>query len=432
MSLKFKRLKFLLQTFIYLFFHVLEQWEEFEEATEEVETREIGAEEGLGHPSQTSYRFKLTEILKRLHSPELVIYSEASKEFIHLLRSDSGGEVLREYVQLSPKCAELLEAWRLHLGKPGMSFILSLISVILNHSDGRSQSVALRSSLDSVARFIIENKLGDIYVELNSHESKRQSAALSLLASIVRRRMGLASEVAKRFDFKLPILSKFCGAHKKKVGKDFKPSKRLSTRRAFVDFTMSFLDVGNPRLLKWILQQRDMYYGVLRSLANDDTNTIISVLSTMRDKLLKEDSLVPPGLRSVLFGSSTLEQFSFISGNPLAGPAADIAHDVLVMVCTDPHNGLMPGSGLKGNKKRLLDFMRKLKSTEVAHHKQLLLAIAKKDASLCSSYLDEFPYHLEPRPSSSWLIYYYFSLFLLNALLSFATYLQVFCHFSCC
>ncbi|KAI0491317.1 hypothetical protein KFK09_025577 [Dendrobium nobile] len=380
-----------------------EHCEELEEVMEEAEEKgEIGAAEGFGHPIQTSYRFKLAEILKSLHSPELFIYSEASKNFIYLLRGDSGGDVLREYVQLSPKCAELLEAWRLHAGKPGMSFILSLVSVILGHSDGKSQFDSVKRSLDFFARSLIEYKLEDIYVELNSQESRRQSAALSLLTSIVRRRMGLALEVAKRFDFKLPILSKLCGVHKKKLGNDFKPNKRLSTRRAFVGFAMSFLEAGNPRLLRWILQQKEMYYGVLRGLANDDTDTIIFVLSALNDKLLKVDSLVSPALRSVLFGSATLEQLSFISGNPLAGPAANVAHDVLVIVCTNPQNGLMPGPGLKGNKKRLLDLMKKLKGTEVAHHKQLLLAIVKKEANLCSAYLNEFPYHLEPRSSSSW------------------------------
>ncbi|KAG0487244.1 hypothetical protein HPP92_009339 [Vanilla planifolia] len=86
----------------------------------------------------------------------------------------------------------------------------------------------------------------------------------------------------------------------------------------------------------------------------------------------------------------------------MAGPVADIAHDVLLMVCTDPQNGLMPGAGLKGNQKRLLDLMRKLKPNKVAHHKHLLLAIVKGRPNLCSVYMDEFPYNLEPNASTSW------------------------------
>ncbi|XP_073099472.1 uncharacterized protein [Elaeis guineensis] len=374
--------------------------QEDEESREE-ENKKVGGDLGFSFPTVASYRPKLTEILKNLHSPEVKIYSEASKEFIDLLRGVSGCEILREYVELSPKCSELADAWRLHQGKPGMSHILSLVSVILEHRDGKSPSGGISRSLDSFARLIIESKLDDIYTELSSQEPRRESAALSLLSSIVKRGMGLASEVAKIFDFKLPVLSKLSGVQKK-GGKGARHGKNRSTRRAFVRFAISFLEVGNPRLLRWIIQQREMYSGVLRGLGNDDTETVVYALSTLRDKVLSEHSLIPPGLRSVLFGSVTLEQLSYISGNSMAGPGADIAHEVLILVCTDPSNGLMPGLNLKGNEKRLLELMKKLKATEVGYHRELLLAIVNKRPYLCSAYMDDFPYNLEPRPSSLW------------------------------
>ncbi|RZS04848.1 hypothetical protein BHM03_00035247, partial [Ensete ventricosum] len=326
-----------------------------------------------------------------------------SKEFIRLLKGETGGGILREYIQLAPKCSEIMEAWRLHQGMPGMSHILSLVSVILDHPDGKSLADPIGRNLDSLARLIVETKLSDIYIELSSQDSRRQSAALNLLASVVRHSGRLASEVAKIFDFKLPVLSKLSGIQKKK-GREERHGLRGSTRRAFVGFAMSFLEIGNPRLLRWVLQQRELYSGVLRGFGSDDPETIIYVLSTLRNKVLVEDSLIPPALRSVLFGSTTLEQLSYISGNPLAGRAADIAHEVLVMVCTDPSNGLMPGLTLKGNEKRLLDLMKKLKATEVDYHRELLLAIANKRPSLSAAYMDEFPYHLEPRLSSSWSV----------------------------
>ncbi|KAG0485486.1 hypothetical protein HPP92_009565 [Vanilla planifolia] len=289
-----------------------------------------------------------------------------------------------------------------------MSFILSLFSVILGHPEGKSRPVSVRRLLDGLARSVIEDKLDDIYVELKSQDTRRQSAALFLLASIVKRGMGLASEVAKRFDFKLPVLSKLSKLFRvqkvKKAGNGCNHGRKRSSRKAFVEFAISFVEVGNPRLLRWILQQKEMFSGVLRGLANDDADTVITVLTTLHNRVLREDSLVPPGLRSVLFGSATLEQLSLISGNPMAGPVADIAHDVLLMVCTDPQNGLMPGAGLKGNQKWLLDLMRKLKPNKVAHHKHLLLAIVKGRPNLCSVYMDEFPYNLEPNASTSWLV----------------------------
>lgn len=358
-----------------------------------------------------SCKFRLIHILKNLHTSEVKIYSDASREFIELLDGESGGEVLREYVQQSPWLVELMEAWRLHREKPGMAYILSLFATALGHPGGKSRRHgSVKKCLDGVARVILEDKekMGDVYLELDIGEFRRQNAALDLLAAIVRRSGGLASEVAKSFDFKMSVLPQLAGMRKKRGGRDGGNRKKGadfgSTRRSFVGFAMSFLEIGNPRLLRWVLQQRELYSGVLRGIGDDDAETVVYVLSTLRDNVLVEESLVPPGLRSVLFGSATLEQMSLISGNLDAGEAADVAHEVLVMVCTDPKNGLMPSSNLRGNEKRLLDLMKKLKATEVVHHKNLLLAIVSKRLSLCSAYMKEFPYNIEPRPSPAWLV----------------------------
>ncbi|KAL6012007.1 hypothetical protein ACLOJK_002478 [Asimina triloba] len=368
----------------------------------------IGGEESVKVMSMVSFDVKMRELLRNICSIEVAVYSKASKEFVRLLGGDSGGELFCEYVRASPSCMELLEAWKLRQGKPGMAYILSLISVILEHPDGKYhvgdlERLTISRRLDKFARSIVETKMEDVYVELNSGVVKRQNAALLLMAAVVRRGIGLASEVAKVFDFKLPVFPKLAEVQLKKGGKRVKHS----TRAAFTVFAMSFLEVGNPRLLRWILQQKDMYYGVLRRLSGDDENTIVHVLTKLRDNVLRRESLVPVGLRSVLFGSVTLEQLSTISGIPNGGPAADMAHEVLVMACTDPCNGLMPDlklceNPLKGNPKRLLGLMKKLKATETEHHRALLLAIVHGRPLLGSAYMDEFPYVLEPRASHLW------------------------------
>lgn len=248
--------------------------------------------------------------------------------------------------------------------------------------------------------------MNDLYKELNSKEAKRQRAALFLLASIVRRSSWMAWEVAKCFDFKIPVFGKLAEWKVKKIEANKK--KHYSTRKAFVGFAISFLEVGNARLLRGVLQQKDMYSGVLRGLGNDDEDTVVYVLSTLRDKVLVPDSLVPTGLRSVLFGSVTLEQLASISGREGGGLAAELAHELLYMVCTDPSNGLMPDlkrvpSPLRGNPKRLLGLMKKLKAAEVENHRNLLLAIVKGKSSFGSAYLDKFPYNLEDPSSRNWL-----------------------------
>ncbi|XXG86023.1 hypothetical protein AAC387_Pa11g1011 [Persea americana] len=355
-----------------------------------------------------SYDAKLRELLRNLCSLELKIYSEASKEFIRIIRRGLGGEFLRHYVQASPSCMELMEVWKLQQGKAGMAHIVLLISEILDHPDGKYcmddiGRLAISRRLDKLAQLIIDKKMQDVYTELNSREAKRQRAVLLLMAAIVRRGVGLASEVTKIFDFKLAVFPKLAEIHQKKGGKKLKHS----TRPSFIKYAMAFLEVGNPRLLRWILQQRDMYFSVLRGLGSDDDATVNHVLTTLQDKVLSLDSLVPPSLRSVLFGSVTLEQLSNISGNSMGGPSAELAHEILVTVCTDPCNGLMPDlkdhmNPLRGNPKRLLELMKKLKVTEVKYHRDLLLALVSGSPSLGSAYMDEFPYILEPRASPLW------------------------------
>lgn len=357
---------------------------------------------------KASHEAKLKELLHNVNSIEFKLYSDATKEFIKLLRGESGAELLHLYVQSSSKLIELLEAWKLQQGKPGMSYILSLISAILSHPDGKYKlndrnNIGVSRVIDKFTRLLVEEKLEDIYKELNSKEGKRQNAALSLLASMVRRGAGLAYEIAKKFDFKIQGFSKL--AEYKRKNADNK--RKHSTRKAFVGFAMSFLEVGKPGLLRWVLQQKEMYSGVLRMLNNDDEETIILVLTVLRDRILTRESLIPPGLRSVLFGSVTLEQLIGISAREDCGPAAELAYNVLVVVCTDPCNGLMPDlkrrpNPLRGNPRRLLGLMKKLKATEIAYHRDLLLAIFKGRPSLGSAYMSEFPYNLEDYTSPTW------------------------------
>lgn len=359
--------------------------------------------------NKVSNEAKLKELLRNITANELKLCKDASKEFIKLLKGDSGGELLKLYVKSSSMCSEIVQAWKLRQGKSGLSYVLTLVSVILSHYEGmyRVDNVdgVVSRALDKFAKLIVDEKMEDLYKELKSKDPKRQKAVLLLLASIVRRGSGLASDVANRFDFKLPIFPKLAEYRKRERG----VKTKKVTRKAFVGFAMSFLEVGKPGLLRGVLTKREMYMGVLRGLGSDDDETVVYVLLTLRDKILKEESLVPPGLRSVLFGSVTLDQLINISGRDNGGLATELAQHVLSFVCTDPSNGLMPDimrrPPLTGNLTRLLGVLKKLRATEIEYHRVLLLAIVKGKPSFGSAYLDEFPYNLEDHASSNWLVF---------------------------
>ncbi|KAL3649706.1 hypothetical protein CASFOL_006109 [Castilleja foliolosa] len=360
-----------------------------------------------------NHEAKLKELLRNLASAESQLVSESSKEFIKILKSDSGPEFLHAYLQTSSKLVEISQSWETRKGTPGFLHILNLVTAILRHGkdnnvvdNGGAHTIA--RDLDKFASSLVKEKMGDLYKELKSKDSKRQNAVLLLLAAVVRLNSHLSWEVAKTFDFKLAGFSKLAEVRlRAKQSTEGKRKSSYSTRKAFVGFAMSFLETGSPRLLRGVLQQREMYSGVLRGLGDDDEETVVYILSILRDRVLVPESLVPPGLRSVLFGSVTLEQLATISGRHDFGDAAKLAHTVLFMVCTNPANGLMPDldrkpSPLRGNLTRLLGLMKKLKATLVEFHKRLLLANVKGRPLFGSAYLDEFPYNIEDLASDNW------------------------------
>lgn len=95
---------------------------------------------------------------------------------------------------------------------------------------------------------------------------------------------------------------------------------------------------------------------------------------------------------------------SFSAREDDGGIVSELAHDVLLKVCTDPCNGLVPDAerNLKGNPGRILMVMRMLRATEVVCHMDLLLAIVRCTPSLASSFFENFPHNVEDFTSPSW------------------------------
>ncbi|KAI5062882.1 hypothetical protein GOP47_0021429 [Adiantum capillus-veneris] len=402
------------------------------EAKEWRETRQSEAKEQVKEDAELevklSGRMRLEDLDERIKNALTGITSKHPREalvaFRQLLQGDDGGNLLCQYVLLSPKCTEIVSIWSSESGKEYAVPLLQLFEELLKHPVGKMDESLLtdpsrqllqvvRLRLDKVARLIISTKLKDIYANLTSGERSRQCAALHLLASIVKRGNMLASEVAITFDFNLNVLPNLARPPKPKK-REVQSSHKWSTRSAFIDFAISFLEVCQAALLRWVLQIRPLYGGVLHKLANDDESTIIHVLKVFQLKVLDASAMVPAGLQSAVFGDSALEQMAAISSDVLRPEAAGVAHDILLQLCTDASHGICPEpalvwgatSGKAGNfgggHGRLVRLMVKLRATEVQNHRDLLLSIAAKRPTLVANYFDFFPYSLEPRDTNSW------------------------------
>lgn len=358
-----------------------------------------------------------------------------------------GDKVLVAFVLASPHCAEIMGAWERGAAAATAVPVMLLLYYIFRHPLGKvggatpaasyktedsiaekeahRKVMAVKLRLDKVARSIVRTRMKDIYSHLSSSQKSRQNAALLLLSAIVLRGRALAIEIATSFDFTLEALRKL--GHPPKQAAPHKAVRvdegghrgilKRPTRVAFVELAISFLTVGDPGLLRWVLQKRPLWIGVLHGLSKDDERTVVRVLRLLQEKVMAAAFMVPRGLQSVLFGDATLEQLARISADSSLVDAGDLAHAMLIALCTDPSHGLCPEESelseavhsrgrnvgaFGGGQGRLLRLMLRLKVTEVDRHREVLLATARTRPKLAILYLASFPLTLEPRVSPAW------------------------------
>lgn len=339
-----------------------------------------------------------------------------------------GENVLVSYVLASPQCVELMNIWQAGSGSATAVPLMQLLYHMFRHtlgkvdgyvvnrdSDSQRRFMIVNLRLDKLARSIVRNRMKDIYSHLSSSQRSRQNAGLLLLSAMVLRGRTLGTEIATTFDFTLEALKKLARSSKNQKS-DFQHDMMFKrpTRYALVEFAMSFLEVGDPGLLRWILQKRPLYAGVLHGISKDPETMMVKVLVLLQEKVMDPQFMVPRGLQSVLFGDATLEQLARISADKTLELANEFAHDILLELCTDPSHGLCPEStevweaqpgqtgAFGGGQARLLRLMNRLKVTEVDKHRDLLLATGRARPKFAAAYLASIPLSLEPRVSRVW------------------------------
>lgn len=108
--------------------------------------------------------------------------------------------------------------------------------------------------------------------KLNSNEAKTKGPHL-LMALIVQSQSRMASKVAKKFDSKSKAFSKLT---------EYKYNQDTFIEEGTCWLCNVIFEVGQPWLLKWVLQHKEIYSGVLHGLGNDDDDeNFIYVLSTL-------------------------------------------------------------------------------------------------------------------------------------------------------
>jgi nucleolar pre-ribosomal-associated protein 1 len=388
---------------------------------------------------------------------------------------------------MSPGFADVLALWDAHHLNHAQKVctpLLCLLADMLSHTpvDAAAAQGFVHLQLDGLAHSVMQRRMRAVYSHLTSGIRVRHNCALALVASIASRSRQLAWEVFRNFDFTLAALPKLANPPRNGAGYQGGAGARagvastwadadplaLPTRHVFVRFVLALLESGDQSLLRPVLAQKVLLGNVLHFMAADPAPLASRVLRVLRDAVLAPGGGVPARLQAALCGDAALEQMAGISvvaaeaevGEEFAVEddavaAAELAHGLLLRLCTEPSHGLCPlsamgrwrgwagvndgasdGEGMmtygddegeggdegsrggvlaaaageistkSGGGKRgaaVVRLLRKLKPTESRRHAELLLTVCTTRPLLAAAYLPHATYSLDPRPSVPWL-----------------------------
>ncbi|CAL8471989.1 g11531 [Coccomyxa elongata] len=287
-----------------------------------------------------------------------------------------------------------------------------------------------QSSLSQLALNIIRRRLKALYFYLGSDVRAKANAALYLLAAIARHSTQAARDLAQAFDFTLSALTRL---EKKGVGADearrrlwrFWRSSDVQKRPSaalFVEFALALLQTADAQLMYTLLPARPIFAGLLHNLEHFPPEAVLSILTTLQDRVLGMGDAIPGQLQVEPFGDTAMSQIAAVAAweAPAVGrdagseaelvmSCAALAHQLLLDLATNPAHGLAPPSSDAqsaaedfGGRKRLQRFMLGLRVMATKAHYDLLLAITAAQPTLAATYLANASLSLEPRPSLKW------------------------------
>lgn len=210
----------------------------------------------------------------------------------------------------------------------------------------------------------------------------------------------------------------------------------------FVRFCRTLLDNVDHATLARVLPLRALSGGLLHHLATDPPGHVLQTLLMLGRRVLAPAAQtafssaaatgsLPPRLRSEPFGDVALTQLAEVAASSedavavtavsgkragraviTATTAAEAALEVLVLLCTDPANGLVDAAGAASGDtashtpvqygpgvKRVLRLLPRLRPLDHVRHIRLLNEIASRCPWLAAEFASSMPYDLQPRVS---------------------------------
>ncbi|XP_071818731.1 nucleolar pre-ribosomal-associated protein 1-like [Apostichopus japonicus] len=321
---------------------------------------------------------------------------------------ESGVDVIMQYLEVSPRCEELLDILN-DENRPNLVIICTLrilTTVLIRFAESQSKYGVI--SLHIVRR-LVRVHFGIVMSFLNVPKDWRSTkTALRLLTVIMTLGKQCAQELLSVFNLDHPSLQKLAQSRR--------PKEKEDPRTHFVQFAMSIFMTGNSDIIEKAVASKEFCRNVFHHIALDRVPTIQLLLRTLQDRVIKKP-VIPKKSKKLLFNNFTLSQLIelYDCSKPVEAADVDIphmVHNVLQLVCCSHKYGICytdASLGLNGGRVAnltLLRFVSNFKTTSILNDplmEDLFISIFKVCPDVLTPYLKGRSTKFTPRPYPDWL-----------------------------
>ncbi|XP_072018775.1 nucleolar pre-ribosomal-associated protein 1-like [Amphiura filiformis] len=330
--------------------------------------------------------------------------------YCHKYEDDSSEQdVVREYLQMSPQCAEILSLLDAEKRPPSENKqIFDVITqILLRITDDLPHHA---TTAVHIVNLLLRAHIRHIYRALNSsNTAKIIMSALKLLAAMVTHSTATAKEVMALFRMDHEGLLLLLNRTDKKVQED--------VRVCMVRFLMAFLITKDSHIIEQLLTHRELMKTILKGLRQDRMSTLHLIIPTMQQYIVCNSS-VSKTQKLKLFNDYTLPQIASLydwqgvndmeAADDGKAVVRQLVHGFLLEVTCNLKHGInfhdkTMGTSGKSNNAALLKFALKKKTVNRdSLVEELVTKILQTCPDVLAAYLSKSSLSFAPRNSVVW------------------------------
>ncbi|CAK9028769.1 unnamed protein product [Durusdinium trenchii] len=305
--------------------------------------------------------------------------------------------LLNEYVQMSPQCAELFTLWENQESGDGNRLVTLVIETLACVLEGKfDEGARTAKTRHGVAAKVLSEHLQLLYRYLGTERDQLLKVCLRLLAGVSSTSQALSAQLLRSFNFGFDGFGRLSGRryHVSKKDKGRADVGKVDVRSYFSSFAMSFLRWKDPAMTSSALGIKDLVGGVLRGLSQDPPEQALGVVRDILELVVRLRQL-PRQAKVFFFNAFALRNLCSLLGSEHKEVSAS-ASELLKEVCCSTQ--LFPPH----KEELLLDICLELRPHEP--QQDLVIAVLRSHPALHLQFCSRLKLPLQPRFSRGWLL----------------------------